>query len=305
MHHQRVPRRNLDGILVLDKPPGYSSNQALRQAKGLFAAAKAGHTGSLDPMATGMLVICFGQATKISGQLLDASKVYQATLKLGQTSDSLDAHGNLGPEVPVPSISEAQVIETLASFEGVGTQVPPMYSALKHQGQRLYALARAGKEVERAPRAITLHDIHLERFEPTQLSFSVHCSKGTYIRVLGADIAQKLGTQGHLVALRRTGLGPFTEGMFSFEALEAFAEEGSEVLDSALMPADHALQHLPALELDEAGKARVVQGQTVACDGKAWPLGQRVRLYGPAGQFLGLGEVKTVDVVAPKRLFLG
>lgn len=304
MTAERRPRRNLDGILLLDKPPGYSSNQALRQAKGMFAAAKAGHTGSLDPMATGMLVICFGQATKISGQLLDAAKYYQATLKLGQASDSLDAHGNLGPEVPVPSMNEAQVIETLAAFKGAGTQVPPMYSALKHQGQRLYTLARAGQVVERAPRAIALHDIQLERFEHGQLSFSVHCSKGTYIRVLGADIAEQLGTQGHLVALRRTGLGPFTAGMLSFEALEALAEQGLDALDDALVPVDQALQHLPALELDEAGRDRVIQGQTAGCDG-SWPLGQRVRLYGPAGRFLGLGEVKACDVVAPKRLFLG
>ena len=299
----RRPRRNIDGILLLDKPVGMSSNQALRQAKGLFGAAKAGHTGSLDPFATGMLVICFGQGTKISGQLLEASKSYLATLKLGQASDSLDGDGNLGPELPVPAHTEAQVRDVLARFAGEGSQVPPMYSALKHKGQRLYKLARAGVEVERAPRPITVHSIELIGFEPPLVHFGVHCSKGTYVRVLGADIAQQLGTEGHLIALQRTSLGPFHGPMQSIESLVDLADQGSDALDAVLLPVDSALAHLPAVELDADARDRLVQGQLAPCSDR-FGAGERVRLYGPGGCFLGTGEIKLSGEVAPKRLFL-
>jgi tRNA pseudouridine55 synthase len=300
---ERRSRRNVDGILLLDKPVGVSSNQALRKVKGLFGAAKAGHTGSLDPFATGMLVICFGQATKISGQLLEASKTYSATLKLGQASDSFDADGHLGPELPVPAHTEAEVHSVLARFAGEGSQVPPMYSALKHKGQRLYKLARAGVEVERAARPITIHSIELEAFEPPLLRFAVHCSKGTYIRVLGGDMAQMLGTEGHLVGLRRTSVGPFTGAMHSLESLAELADQGPGALDSVLLPVDRALEHLPAVKFDAKARDRLVQGQQ-ASGGDGLPAGERVRLYGPGGRFLGTGEIKQSGEVAPKRLFL-
>ena len=303
MNRRRANRRDVDGILLLDKPAGYSSNQALSKAKRLFRAAKAGHTGSLDPMATGMLVVCFGQATKVSGLLLDASKRYQATLRLGQASDSLDADGALSAPVAIPDLTEAEVGAAIASFEGEGTQIPPMYSALKHQGQRLYTLARAGQEVERAARNIVVHEIRLLRFDPPDVSFDVHCSKGTYVRVLGADIAQSLGTQGHLIALRRTGLGPFSDGMRSFAELEAMAERGLEALDGVLLPADSALSSLRALTLSAEGRERIVHGQAASCAADR-PCGQQVRLYGPNGRFLGLGEIRVPGEVAPKRLFL-
>ena len=300
---ERRPLRNVDGILLLDKPVGMTSNKALRQAKGLYRAAKAGHTGSLDPFATGMLAVCFGEATKVSGQLLEASKHYVATLKLGQASDSLDSDGNLGPATAVPALGEAQIRDVLASFGGEGMQIPPMYSALKYRGERLYKLARAGIEVERAPRPITVHSIELLSFEPPLIRFSVHCSKGTYVRVLGGDIARRLGTEGHLTALRRTGLGPFDGGMHGLEALADLAQHGTPALDAVLLPVDRALQHLPAVELDAAGRQRLINGQAVRC-GASLAVGLRVRLYGPGGCFLGTGEIKHPGEVAPKRLFL-
>lgn len=300
---ERRPRRNVDGILLLDKPVGMTSNQALRKAKALYGAAKAGHTGSLDPFATGMLAVCFGQATKVSGQLLEATKHYVATLKLGQASDSLDADGNLGPVTAVPALGEAQIRDVLASFGGAGTQIPPMYSALKHRGERLYKLARAGVEVERAPRPITVHSIELLSFEPPFIRFSLHCSKGTYVRVLGGDIARRLGTEGHLTALRRTSLGPFDGGMYGLEALAELAQQGTPALDAVLLPVDRALQHLPPVELDAAGRQRLMQGQAVRCGGSL-AVGLRVRLYGPSGCFLGTGEIEHPGEVAPKRLFL-
>ena len=298
----RKKGRAIDGILLLDKPIGLTSNQALQRVKRLFDARKAGHTGSLDPLASGLLPICLGQATKVSGFLLNAGKRYQVVARLGQRTDTGDADGQVIEERPVPALDRGLVKRVLARFEGSQTQVPPMYSALKHQGQRLYKLARQGIEIERQPREIEIHGLELLSLEADALELEVACSKGTYVRTLVEDIAQALGTVAHVIVLRRLGVGPYAEGrMYKLEELEALAEQGMERLDELLLPVDSALEHWPSVELGADSADSLMQGQAVMAPGA--PSSGKVRLYDEGHGFLGIGEVKLDGRVAPTRLF--
>jgi tRNA pseudouridine55 synthase len=284
---RRRKGRDVHGIVLLDKPAGYSSNQAVQKVRWLFQARKAGHTGSLDPFATGMLPICLGEASKTAGFMLNASKTYVALAVLGRATATGDIEGEVIREEPVPSLEPTGIRSVLAGFEGQIRQVPPMYSALKHQGQPLYRLARAGREVPREAREVTIHSLQLIRWEAPGLAFRVHCSKGTYVRTLAEDIAQQLGSCAHLQALRRLDVEPFQEeGMIGLEQLEAMAESGS--LDDCLLPPDAGLQAWPVVHLEEAGARRFGHGNPVA-EIEA-PEGQ-VRVCGPRGMLLGLGEV--------------
>lgn len=298
----RKKGRAIDGVLLLDKPIGLTSNQALQRVKRLFDARKAGHTGSLDPLASGLLPICLGQATKVSGFLLNAGKRYQVVARLGQRTDTGDADGQVIEERPVPALDRGLVKRVLAQFEGSQTQVPPMYSAIKHQGQRLYKLARQGIEIERQPREIEIHGLELLSLEADALELEVACSKGTYVRTLVEDIARALGTVAHVIVLRRLGVGPYAEGrMYKLEELEALAEQGMERLDELLLPVDSALDHWPSVELGADSAYYLMQGQAVMAPGA--PSSGKVRLYDEGHGFLGIGEVKLDGRVAPTRLF--
>lgn len=298
----KTNRRSVNGILLLDKPCGGTSNHALQRAKRMFNARKAGHTGSLDPLASGMLPLCFGEATKVSAFLLDADKSYRVTARLGQKTDSADADGEVVETAPVPMLDEAQVRQVLDGFLGESEQIPPMYSALKVQGRRLYELARKGEQIERAARKIVIYEIGLVSLENERLTCDVRCSKGTYIRSLVEDIAEKLGTLAHVEVLRRTGVGGFRGAtMFTFEQLEAMEESGQ--LDEALLPVDAPLQDWPRADLDEKGTERLFQGQKVPSPDSE--IRGRVRVYGPEGDFLGLAEVDVDGNLVPQRLFPG
>jgi len=293
--------RRVNGILLLDKPVGLSSNQALQRAKRLFKARKAGHTGSLDPLATGLLPLCFGEATKVSGFLLDADKHYLVRCRLGVTTDTGDAEGEVVARAEVPALDAAAVEGVLGRFRGDIEQIPPMYSALKHKGQRLYKLAREGKEVVREPRPVRIHALTMTALSGDELSLDVRCSKGTYVRTLVEDIGQALGCGAHVTALRRTGLGPFDDpAMHTLESLEGLAEQGFEALDGCLEPMDSALVQWPALELADDVAFFLMQGQPVwvpRIPDAAW-----LRLYTREGRFLGMGCPDAEGRVAPKRL---
>jgi len=294
--------RSVNGVLLLDKPTGITSNGALQIVKRLFNANKAGHTGSLDPLASGMLPICLGEATKISGFLLSADKEYRATCKLGVTTDSGDADGEVRETRPLGDITIAQIQEVLESFLGQSQQIPPMYSAIKRDGQPLYKLARQGIEVEREPRDITIHSLKLVRFEGDELELDVRCTKGTYIRVLAEDIGEALGCGAHVAALRRTGVGALDEyPMHTLESLQAIVEEsGMSALDELLLPMDLMLPDWPEVRLSEDASFYLCQGQPVFVP----QLKDRglVRLYANDKRFLGLGTVLDDGRVAPKRL---
>jgi tRNA pseudouridine55 synthase len=294
-------KRRVDGILLLDKPEGMSSNRALQRVKHLFAARKAGHTGSLDPLATGLLPLCFGEATKVSGFLLDANKRYRVTCRLGMTTTTGDREGEPLEHFALPALDQASLAAALARFTGPIRQVPPMYSALKHQGERLYKLARQGVEVERKPREVTVHAIELIAQRPDELELDVRCSKGTYIRTLCEDLANALGSGGHVTQLRRSALGPFADcAMVTMEQVLETSDRGLAALDALLLPVDAALAQWPALELSEDAAFYVRQGQAV------WvpqaPIAEAVRLYGAGGVFLGMGSVLEDGRIAPKRL---
>lgn len=290
-----APRRRVDGVLLLDKPPGLTSNDALQKARRLYNAAKAGHTGTLDPLATGLLPLCFGEATKFAGELLDADKTYVARVQLGITTDTADAEGRVLETRPVEA-DEARVRESLARFVGEIEQVPPMHSALKRDGKPLYEYARAGIEVERKPRRVVIRELCLLAWHGTQFDIEVSCSKGTYIRTLAADIGAALGCGAHLAALRRTRIGGLEiAAAVTLAHLEAVALEAR---DRRLAPADALLAALPAVELDEADAARVLHGQGVRWSGTPH---SRCRLYA-ADRFLGLGEISADGRLNPKRL---
>ncbi|OQX48471.1 MAG: tRNA pseudouridine(55) synthase TruB [Candidatus Sedimenticola endophacoides] len=284
----RRPRgRDVQGILLLDKPLGVTSNKALQRVKQIFFARKAGHTGSLDPEAGGLLPICFGGATKVSAYLLDADKRYWVRVRLGETTTTADAEGELLRTRPVEGVTEALLGDALARFRGEIQQIPPMYSALKHQGERLYKLAREGVEVERKPRTITIYELKLLAWESPHLELEVRCSKGTYIRTLAEDIGEVLGCGAHVAALRRTGLGPYREAdMVTMERIEAAAREGNEALDALLLGVDSAFY--------------LGQGQAVLVPNA--PTGGPVRIYDPNGRFLGIGEILDDGRVAPRRM---
>jgi len=297
---RRRKGRNVHGILLLDKPPGYSSNQAVQKVRWLFQARKAGHTGSLDPFATGMLPICLGEASKTAGFMLDSAKTYIATAYLGQATASGDIEGDIIREMPVPDFSAEAIEQAFSSFRGNIEQIPPMYSALKLDGQPLYKLAREGKEVERQPRAVTIHSLELLSWETPVLEFRVHCSKGTYVRTLAEDIARALGSCAHLKALRRLEVGPFREmGMIELQAVERAAENGC--LDSLLLPVDSGLENWPLVVLEDEAASRFTHGNPV-------PVSEQqigaVRVYSEQDHLLGLGELRPDYKVYPKRVFV-
>jgi tRNA pseudouridine55 synthase len=293
--------RPVDGILLLDKPAGLSSNAALQRARYLFNAQKAGHTGSLDPLATGLLPVCFGEATKASAYLLDADKRYRVTLRLGCQTTTGDAEGEVLRELPVPPLERARVEHSLQRFTGEIRQVPPMHSALKHQGRRLYELARAGIEVAREPRSVHIHALTLHAQSADRLELDVHCSKGTYVRVLAEDLAADLGTCGHVERLRRLAVGPFRgEDMLGFERLQQLAAEGPEALDRVLLPVAAAFAGWPSAELDADSAWYLQRGQPVQV--ARAPRQGLLCLYGPGQRLLGVGEVLEDGRIAPRRL---
>jgi tRNA pseudouridine55 synthase len=292
--------RDVDGILLLDKPEGITSNAALQRARRAFSARKAGHTGSLDPLASGLLPICFGQATKASGLLLDADKSYRVTIGLGERTTTADREGEVIERAPVHALTDERIREVAGRFLGESQQVPPMYSALKHAGERLYRLARKGLEVERPSRRIVIHRLELLGLTATRVELEVDCSKGTYVRSLAEDLARALGTVGHVHSLRRLRLGPFTDPrMHSLESVEQ-AVGHPEQLATLLMPADSALPGLPAVRLGTPEAGRILHGQTVEITG---PKACRVRMYGPDGRFLGVGRMGDEGCrLAPERI---
>lgn len=296
--------RALNGILLLDKPVGLSSNKALQNTRFLFQAAKAGHTGSLDPLASGMLPVCFGEATKVSAFLLDADKRYQTTATLGAVSSTGDAEGELQTYGDIPELSEPAVQAVLDKFRGEIQQVPPMYSALKQQGQPLYKLARQGIEVERAARTVNIRQLALMQRTATTLELDVSCSKGTYIRSLVEDIGIALGCGAYVSVLRRLEVHPF-QGMTMYqpEFLQQTLERGGlPALDALLIPMDHALPHLPALTLDDADILRLQQGQKLSLQLFATrPEPGLQRVYDKRGVFVGLAEV-TIQALRAKRM---
>ncbi|MGM0412348.1 MAG: tRNA pseudouridine(55) synthase TruB [Pseudomonadota bacterium] len=301
MGRSRKKGRDITGIVVLDKPKGYGSNQALQEVRRLFDARKAGHTGNLDPMATGVLPICLGEATKVSAFLLDADKGYRGTIRLGSRTDTGDAEGEVVETGPVPTLDRAAVEAVLARFTGPIEQIPPMYSAVKQGGQPLYKLAREGAEVERKPRSITIHGLTLTALEEGRLDIEVHCTKGTYIRTLAEDIAAELGTVGHLEALQRTRAGPFhLEQAVTLESLRETAEQGLEALDARLLPAETGLEEWPEIRLSATSARYVRQGQAVMVPNA--PVDGWVRLFEGDAAFLGIGCVLDDGRVAPKRL---
>mgnify|MGYP006421987005 CR=1 FL=1 len=304
MGRRRRRGREVNGILLLDKPSGISSNHALQRIKRLFDAQKAGHTGSLDPLATGLLPLCLGYTTKFSAFLLDADKRYRVRVRLGETTATADAEGEVIATAPVDDVTEARVRAVMEGFVGLIEQLPPMYSAVKHEGQRLYKLAREGKEVERTPRAIHIYSLELVDFDLPEIELDVHCSKGTYVRTLAEDIGKQLGCGGHVVALRRTGVGPYIEGETAFVTLaeiEAQAEErGAESLDAWLLPLESTLGHCPAVRLSANSAFYLGQGQPVLVPQA--PTEGLVRLYDVSDHFLGVGEILDDGRVQPKRL---
>ncbi|WP_297527884.1 tRNA pseudouridine(55) synthase TruB [Thiohalobacter sp.] len=302
MARRRQKGRSVNGILLLDKPEGITSNEALQVVKHLYNARKAGHTGSLDPLASGLLPICLGEATKVSGFLLDADKHYRVRCRLGERTTTGDAEGEVVETRPVEGVDEARLREVLGGFLGEIEQVPPMYSAVKHQGQRLYKLAREGKEVEREPRKVTIHRLELTGFEPPFFDIDVHCSKGTYIRTLAEDIGEALGCGAHVAALRRTGVGPYDGShMIPLEELRRLAKSGGHAaLDERLLPIESALTQWPDVQLNSDAAFYVRQGQPVQVPRA--PTSGWVRLYEGEGRFLGMGQILDDGRVAPKRL---
>ncbi len=300
---RRKKGRDVDGVLLLDKPVGCSSNAALQRARRMFDARKAGHTGSLDPLASGLLPVCFGEATKVSSYLLYADKRYRVTAVLGHETDTGDREGRAtrrSAELPTRTTLE----NVIARFIGAQQQVPPMYSALKQGGKRLYELAREGVDVERPARAITVYAIDLLSLEADRLTLDVRVSRGTYIRTLVEDMARAWGGAAHVGALRRTGVGDLEDrSMRSFEHLADIGKNGLAALDDVLMPVSSALAHWPVVELDGTGVAAVVQGRAVADVAPRASTHGWARIVSASGDFLGLGEIDDAGTLAPRRMF--
>lgn len=293
---RRPPRRQVDGVLLLDKPLGMSSNTALQAARRLFNAAKAGHTGTLDPLATGLLPLCFGEATKFSGELLHADKAYRATMRLGITTDTADAEGAVLSQCEV-NVGEAQLLAVLQRFRGEIEQLPPMYSALKRDGKPLYEYARQGIELERPSRRVTISKLDLLSFDGRDAVFDVDCSKGTYIRTLAADIGAALGCGAHLAALCRTRVAGLTvEQAVTLDHIESVPESGRLAL---LAPLDTLLADFPQVQLGAGDTARMRRGQAIPWTGGA---GQRVRMFSNERRFLGVGTVTAEGTLQAQRL---
>ena len=292
----------VDGLLLLNKPAGLTSNQALQKVKRLLNARKAGHTGSLDPAATGMLPLCFGEATKVCPYLLDADKTYRVTAKLGIATDTGDADGSEIDTSDVPQLSYEEWHPVLQGFVGESMQVPPMYSALKKDGRRLYEMARKGETVERQPRPVRVDEIDLLEVAGSRLVFRVRCSKGTYIRVLVEDIARSVGAVAHTARLHREEVGDFQAAdMLDLRVLEEVAAAGPEGLRDRLMPPDTALSALPAVTVATADGPRFAGGQVIATD--CGVNAGLVRVYAEGLGFLGVGELSVDSQLAPRRVF--
>lgn len=295
-------RRQVNGILLLDKPTDISSNGALQRVKRLFNAKKAGHTGSLDPLATGMLPLCFGEATKFSQFLLDSDKTYRVRAKLGVQTTTGDSEGEVLATAPTTSVTREAIEQVMARYLGPIDQIPPMFSAIKHQGKPLYELARKGIEIERKPRRITVFSSEFESYSNEELVFTVHCSKGTYVRTLVEDIGRDLGCGAHVIGLRRLKVSPYSEAhMYSLSALEAIAETaGFEGLSACLLPVETAVEIFPALQLSTSATFYLRMGQPVRSNlTTETPL---VRLVSEDARFLGIGEVLADGRVKPHRL---
>ncbi|MBI2960162.1 MAG: tRNA pseudouridine(55) synthase TruB [Betaproteobacteria bacterium] len=289
-------RRRIDGVLLLNKPAGITSNGALQHVKRLFSAQRAGHTGTLDPMASGLLPVCLGEATKFAGELLASEKRYLARLRLGERTDTGDAEGSVIERREV-RVSRAQFLAALERFRGDGEQVPPMYSAIKHRGRPLYEYARKGQAIERAPRPVSISAIELLSFEGREGLLELACSKGTYVRVLAENVGEALGCGAHLCGLVRTGVGSLRlEQAHSLEELAAIEEDRRCAL---LLPVDFLLQDYPAISLAGAVALRFRHGEEVPHG--AVPAG-RVRVYGPGGAFLGMATTGTEGTLRPQRL---
>ena len=296
MQFKRV-KRNINGVILLDKPLGFSSNQALQKVKWLYQAAKAGHTGTLDPLATGLLPICLGEATKFAQYVTDADKTYFATIKLGATTTTGDAEGEVLTTAPV-NVSETQFKQVCQQFIGDISQVPPMYSALKFEGRALYSYAREGVDIARQRRLIHISSISLENFDADIAQITVTCSKGTYIRTLAEDIGSILGCGAHLIGLRRTETaGYLLSNAITIEQLESFSIEARDAL---LLPVDSAIESLPKVVLNTDAAYFMMQGQAVWQAGKI--ADSELRLYDEQNNFLGLGFLQDDGKIAPKRL---
>lgn len=308
----RTHFRKLDGILLLDKPRGLSSNQALQRVRHLFRAQKAGHTGSLDPLATGLLPVCFGETTKIAGGLLGARKAYDAVARLGIVTDTDDADGQVLQERPVPALDIDTLDAALAGLVGRIRQRPPIYSALKRGGEPLYAKARRGEVVEVEAREVDVHTLELQSAAdlldglldngaPPLLRLHVECGSGTYVRSLVRDLGEALGCGAHVAELRRLWVDPFREPkLWTLDALQALAGRGERVLDACLLPVETAMASWPEVEVDDAQAARLAHGQALAGDFQ--PPGA-VAIFDAGGRALGLGEVRDDGSLRPQRLF--
>ena len=299
MSRKRIKGRPVNGVVLLDKPLEMSSNHALQIVKRLFDAQKAGHTGSLDPLATGMLPVCLGEATKISAFLLDADKLYRFKCKLGSCTTTADAEGEVIESRPFEHIVKKDIERLLPDFTGDIEQVPPMYSALKKDGKRLYDLARQGIEVEREARPVTIHDLSLLSFENGEIELEARCSKGTYIRTLAEDIGEALGCGAYVSELRRLAVGPYDGDMVSLEQLQALSEQGQEALDASLLPIDSGIANWPEVHLDPDSAYYIKLGQPVQVPRA--PTDGWVRIYDDE-QFLGVGIIQDDGRIAPKRM---
>ena len=297
----KIKGRNVKGVLLLDKPPGLTSNDALQTVKSLYRARKAGHTGSLDKAASGLLPLCFGEATKFSGFLLNADKHYRTIFQLGIQTSTGDTEGDVVFRGETGKLTRKRVEAVLAAFLGTVVQVPPMFSALKHKGQRLYKLAHQGLEVDREPREITVHSMDLLDYRGDELELDIRCSKGTYIRTLAEDIGKELGCGAHVKALRRIGVGPYSdENMLTVPELEGIAETGMQGLDELLLGIDSVVQDMPCVNLVDSVAYYLCQGQPVTVPRA--PTRGMLRIYTEDDRFLGVGEVLADGRVAPKRL---
>ena len=301
MGRRRRSGRDLNGIVLLNKPVGIGSTQVLQRVKNLFKVRKAGHTGSLDRLASGLLPLCFGEATKVSGFLLDADKRYRSTFRLGVVTNTGDAEGEVLEQREPPPLEKGEILEVMSEFEGEIEQIPPMHSAIKHQGQRLYKLAHQGLTVERQPRRVTIHRLELLEHGNGRLRVEVDCSKGTYIRTLAEDIGKRLGCGASVEALHRFGAGPFdAKDMVALPELEERAERGLDALDEVLLPMEAAVAHWPGVRLPDAVAYYLQRGQPVLVPHA--PTEGWVRIFAGGNRFVGVGEVLDDGRVAPRRL---
>ncbi len=301
MGRRRRHGRDLTGIVLLDKPVGIGSTEVLQRVKNLFQARKAGHTGSLDRLASGLLPLCFGEATKISGFLLDADKRYRSTFRLGVVTSTGDAEGEVLESQEPPRLDEGTIHRVLAEFNGEIEQIPPMHSAIKVQGQRLYKLAHQGLTVERQPRPVTIYRLDLLGYGDGRLQVEVECSKGTYIRTLAEDIGKRLGCGASVETLHRFGAGPFDGAdMVPLEELRERAERGLDALDEVLLPIEAAVAHWPGVSLPDAVAYYLRRGQPVLVPHA--PTEGWVRIFAGGDRFVGVGEVLDDGRVAPRRL---